>query len=128
MPIRRMDSGLRRGALYAVASGACFAVMGAFIKLASRELSNEMVVFFRNLFGLCLLAPWLLLRSGVAGLRTQRLPGHLLRAAFGLTSMYCFFYGIAHLPLAEAMLLTYSMPLFIPFIAWIWLGERPPAR
>ncbi len=24
------------------------------------------------------------------------------------------------------MLLTYSTPLYVPFIAWVWLGERPP--
>src|SRR5699024_9125036 len=42
--------------------------------------------------------------------------------------MYCFFYAIARLNLASAVLLNYSQPLFIPFIAWAWLSERPPAR
>lgn len=42
--------------------------------------------------------------------------------------MYCFFFALAHLPLGEAMLLNYSTPLFIPFIALWVLGERPPPR
>ncbi len=37
--------------------------------------------------------------------------------------MYCFFYAIAHLPLADAMLFTYSAPVFTPLIAWWWLKE-----
>ena len=37
--------------------------------------------------------------------------------------MYCFFYAIAHLPLADAMLFTYSAPVFTPLIAHIWLKE-----
>ena len=38
--------------------------------------------------------------------------------------MYCFFYAIAHMPLADAMLLKLSAPLFIPLVALFWLGER----
>ena len=42
--------------------------------------------------------------------------------------MYCFFFAIAHLHLAEAVLLNYSAPLFIAIIALIWLGERPSKK
>ena len=38
--------------------------------------------------------------------------------------MYCFFYAIAHLPLADAMLFTYSAPVFTPVLAW-WLLKEP---
>ena len=37
--------------------------------------------------------------------------------------MYCFFYAIAHMPLANAMLLKLSAPLFIPLVALLWLGR-----
>jgi drug/metabolite transporter (DMT)-like permease len=40
--------------------------------------------------------------------------------------MYCFFYAIAHLRLADAVLLNYSLPLFMPLIAQAWLGEAIP--
>jgi drug/metabolite transporter (DMT)-like permease len=107
-----------------VGAGLGFALMGAFIKTASQSLPNEMVVFLRNLFGLLILTLWL--RPRARDLHTRRLGGHVLRAAFGLTAMYCFFFALARLHLAEAMLLNYSTPLFIPLIAWAWLGERPP--
>jgi drug/metabolite transporter (DMT)-like permease len=42
--------------------------------------------------------------------------------------MYCFFYAIAHMRLADAVLLNYSLPLFMPFVAWLWLKEPIPGR
>lgn len=119
-----MPDDLRRGAVYAVAAAAAFAVMAACVKVASATVGNEVVVFFRSVGGLLILLPWLL-GTGADRVRTHRLGGHLWRAAFGLCAMYLFFYAIAHLNLAEAVLLTYSTPLFIPFIAWAWLHERP---
>jgi drug/metabolite transporter (DMT)-like permease len=42
--------------------------------------------------------------------------------------MYCFFYAIAHMRLADAVLLNYSLPLFVPLIERLWLGEVFPSR
>ncbi len=110
-----------------VASAALFAAMGAGVKLAARELPNAMVVFFRNGVGLAVLLP-LLLRKGLRGLHTRDVPGHIVRGLSGLASMYCFFYAIAHLRLADAVLLNQSVPLFIPLVGSLWLGERFPVR
>jgi drug/metabolite transporter (DMT)-like permease len=125
MPLRPPVQDLRRGALFMVASAALFAAMGAGIKLASRELPNAMVVFFRNAVGLVVLLPWLL-RDGVRGLHTRDLPGHVVRGLAGLAAMYCFFYAIANLRLADAVLLNQSVPLFLPFVGSLWLGEGLP--
>ncbi|MGH8530271.1 MAG: DMT family transporter [Nevskiales bacterium] len=110
----------------AVLAGALFATMGALVKLTTGRMPTEMAVFLRNLFGLAMLTPWML-RLGAPGLKTQRYGGHLVRAVFGLTAMYCFFYTFHHLPLAQAMLLNYSAPVFLPIIAYLWLKERPGA-
>ena len=104
-----------------------FAAMGLLVKLASAELPNALVVFFRNLFGLLALLPWLFWKAK-GGLRTAHAREHLVRGLAGLGSMYCFFYALARLPLAEAVLLNYSLPVFMPLIEWLWLGERLPAR
>ncbi len=112
---------LKRGAAFMIASGALFAGMGAIVKLLSESLPNEMVVFFRSAIGLVVLLPWLWHRAH--SLKTEYLRIHLTRGLAGLAAMYCYFYAIAHLHLAEATLLNYSTPLFIPFIAWMWLRE-----
>ena len=115
-----MQNDLRRGALFAISAAAAFSVTGACVKAASAHAPNEVVVFFRSSISLLALLPWIL-RKGVSSLYSQRIGGHLWRAAFGVSAMYAFFYAIGHMPL-----LTYSTPLFIPFIAWFWIGEKPP--
>ncbi len=115
----------RRAALLVIVAALLFAIMGAMVKVASRSLPNEMVVFFRNVLGWIVLLPWVL-RGGAPTLQTRHLHLHALRAVSGLTSMYCFFYAIAHLQLANAILLNYAAPLFIPFIAALWLREPFP--
>ena len=104
-----------------------FAAMGLTVKVASGELPNTLVVFFRNAFGLLALLPWLR-GLGARGLRTARPGEHVLRGLAGLGSMYCFFYAIARLPLAEAVLLNYTLPLYMPVIERVWLQEPMPAR
>ena len=120
-----LSDDLRRGAVFALCAAAAFSVTGVCVKAAAAHVPNEVVVFFRSAISLLALLPWMMQR-GLASLRSQRLGGHLWRSAFGVSAMYAFFYAIGHLRLAEAMLLTYSTPLFIPFIAWFWIGEKPP--
>jgi len=117
------DHRLYLGALYIVGAELMFASMGASIRFVSEDLNNPMVVFARNLVGLLALLPWLL-RDGSAGFVTRVPHLHLLRGLAGVGAMYCFFYAIAHLPLANAMLLKLSAPLFIPIVALLWLKER----
>src|SRR5262245_59578871 len=121
----RATDNMRLGALFAAMAALSFSVMAAGVKVAAREVPGELIVFFRCAVSLLVLLPWLL-RHGAAAIRTQRLAGHLWRALFGTCAMYLFFYALAHLHLAEAILLTYSTPLFIPFIAWAWIDEPPP--
>ena len=101
--------------------------MGVAVRYSSATLPNEVIVFLRNGFGLLFLLPWLF-RNGLKNIPTKRLPEQIFRAFSGLAAMYCFFYAIAHLKLAEAVLLNFSAPLFIPLIALIWLGESVPPR
>ncbi len=115
------------GGLCIIAGEYFFASMGVGIRFVAAELPNEIIVFFRNLLGLLILAPWLV-RGGIGSVATS-VPGlHLLRATAGVAAMYCFFYAIAHIPLAEAMLLKLTAPIFIPLVAWLWLREEVTAR
>jgi drug/metabolite transporter (DMT)-like permease len=116
---------LPRGAFLMVTSALLFAAMGEAVRMASAQLSNAMVVFFRNAFGLLALSPWLV-SLGPKGLRTRAWPEHLVRGLAGLASMYCYFYAIAQIGLSEAILLNYSLPLFMPLIARVWLREEVP--
>lgn len=117
-----------RGAVLVSSAALMFASMGGLIRLSSAHLPNEQVVFFRNLFGLLVLLPVVWQRGERIDLKTA-CPGlHLVRSLFGLAAMYCFFYALSVLPLANAVLLNFTAPLFIPFVALLWLGERVSPR
>ena len=122
-----MTTDLRRGALYMVASALLFASMAATVRVASRELPNAPIVFFRHFIMLAFLLPWLW-RQGREALRTEDFAGHLVRGLAGVSAVACYFYAIARLRLADAVLLNQSMPLFIPLVERAWLGERIPRR
>src|SRR4029453_10111151 len=115
------------GALQMVVAAMFFALMAALVQLASERLSSAQVVFARSLVGLLFIAP-LALRGGLAGLRTPRFAEHALRTGAGLSSMYCFFYAFHHLRLRDAVLLHYTLPLFLPLVEATWLREPMPRR
>jgi len=106
---------------FATLSAASFATMAACVRLASSDLPQSEVVFFRNFVALLFLLP-LLLRNRIS-LKTRHFHLHLLRAAAGLTAMYLYFYAINHLHLADALMLNYTSPVFIALFAVLWLKE-----
>lgn len=116
------------GALNIIAASIMFAFMGALIKQASGSLNSGMVVFFRNSVALVLMLPALFRGQSVGGFKTVELGLHMVRSLSGLAAMYFYFYTLTKLPLAEAVLLSYTSPLFIPFVAYIWLNEKVNKR
>ena len=110
-------------AIYIVCSGFMFALAGVCIKLATADVSTEEVVFFRNLFGFIVILPFIF-REGIKVLPTKIPLWHFSRALAGLSAMYCFFYSIEYIPLSSSMLLSYTTPLFAPFMAYFLLGEK----
>ena len=124
-PAAETPTDLRRAAAYMVGAAFLFALMSVIVKVLSHSLPNAMVVFLRSGLSFLVLLP-IILKRGVATLHTRHLREHALRGVAGMGGMYCFFYTIAKLGLAEAMLLNYSLPLFIPLVERVWLGQPTP--
>ncbi len=99
-----------------------FSGMHATIRHASADMHPFEIAFFRNMFGLLLLAP-LLFRYGIAPLRTARLKLHLLRGLFNITSMLCFFYALSIAPLTDVAAMTFASPIFATVLAVFVFGE-----
>ncbi len=119
----RPPDNLPLGALLMVAASFFFGLMATFVQMAEERLPGAIVVFARNATALILIAP-LALRHGLRGLRSERIGEHLGRTAAGLSSMYCFFYAIHRLRLADAVLLQYTVPLFLPLVEAVWLKMK----
>lgn len=105
-----------------VVAGFLFGCMGVFVKLGAEFFSSAELVFYRSLFGLVFL---------FAIVRTQRLPlatpywrKHLWRGLSGFVALMLFFYAIGALPLATAVTLNYTSPLFLAFLSVLVLRER----
>ena len=117
----RRISPTARGCLLMVLGTLVFAAMHAAIRHATQHLSGVEVAFFRNLFGLFVIAP-LLMRYGPALFHTQKLGLHLLRAVINAVSMVAFF-GLSMTPIARATALAFTAPLFTALFSAIFLGE-----
>lgn len=114
------------GAWWMVLAAASFGAMGVFVKLAAVTLGTVELVFWRTAFAVLVL-------GGVALLRRQRfatplLGQHLKRGLLGYVSLLCYFYAISHLPLATAVTLNYTSPMFLALLSVLLLGERLPRR
>ncbi len=116
-----------RGIVFMIGSGASFASMIVIVRYLSTEMHTIELAFFRNLFGLAFMVPWIL-RVGVRGLRTKRFGTHLFRSLVGLAAMLCFFTAIGLLPVAEVTALTFTAPLFASAGAALILKERVRLR
>jgi len=115
------------GAVIALFSFACLAVMSAFAKVAGSFAPTIVIVFFQNLICLIFIAP-VALRHGFAPLKTKRIPMHLFRAATGSVAWFALFLAISMMPLSNAVLLTYSAPLWMPLIAWFVSRKKIAGR
>lgn len=104
-----------------------FGIMAVCIRLASAQLHAFEIAFFRNFFGFLVLVP-ILVRHGPSLLRTNKLGFYVVRCLIGMVSMLAGFWAIVNLPLAQAIALSYSTPLFVTIGAVIVLGEIVRAR
>jgi drug/metabolite transporter (DMT)-like permease len=111
-----------RAVLLMTASACLFGLMAVVVRIASRDVHPFEIAFFRSLFGALVALP-LLWRGGARVLRTDRFGFYLVRCAIGTLSMLSGFWAIAHLPLAQAIALSYSSPLFVTIGAVLFLGE-----
>lgn len=103
-------------------SALMFGSMAVMIRLASEQLHAFEIAFFRNLFGFMFALP-LLFRHGPSLLQTRKLRLYFLRCLIGIASMLCGFWAIVHLPLAEAVSISYATPIFVTLGAALVLGE-----
>ena len=120
--LRRQPAPTTRAALWMLLSGLCAVMMNVLIRLAAERMHPFEVTFFRCLFGLAVMLPFII-RAGPALFRNSRAIFFTLRAAVGLLSMLTWFYGITLVPLATATAVNFTAPLFATIGAALVLHE-----
>ena len=108
--------------LWMLIAGLLFSCMGVLVKLGSVYFSSTELVFYRSIIGFLII-------SVIIGIK--RLPistlhwkNHCWRGLSGLCSLLMFFYCITKLPLATAVTLSYTSPLFLTLFTTIMLKEH----
>lgn len=108
--------------LWMLISGFLFGCMGVLVKLSASSFSSIELVFYRSLIGFLAI-------SLIVGLR--RLPvstvnwkNHCWRGLSGLGSVLMLFYCITQLPLATAVTLNYTSPLFLALLTTIIMKDH----
>lgn len=116
--------GIARARLVATGLMVFVAFLTAVDTIVVRHVAAEIhpfeIAFFRSLFGLLFVAPWMLRRRFFQSRFAGR---HLVRAALKLFSITAFFIAIAHAPLADVTAIGFTQPLFVTLGAWLILGE-----
>lgn len=111
-----------RGAFWILAASILFSTMSAAVKTVGARLDIFQIAFFRCLIGLLVILPFMV-RAGPHVFKTRRPVLHVVRSLTGLVAMFCGFYAITHLPLADATAITFAKPLFMIVLAVLFLGE-----
>ena len=111
-----------------VIGGLCFSIQDAGIKWLSAEVAVLQVLFLRSLFGLVFLGASTRLTGEKISLLVDRPWLLLLRSAVNILGWVLFFFSLKYLPLATAVALFFSFPLFLAIISVPLLGENVGLR
>lgn len=110
--------------LAAALAAAAFVSMDATVKALSPRYGAVQLTFFRFASGLLFAALiWSWVRSPLPQGALWRM--HLLRCALLLVTLVAYFYALTVLPLAQAVVIGYTAPIFISLLAMWVLHERP---
>jgi len=111
-----------------VIGGLCFAIQDAGIKWLSAEIAVLQILFLRSLFGLVLLGASTSFSGETISLKVTRPWLMAARSGINILSWVLFFTSLKYLPLATAVALFFSFPLFLAIISVPLLGEKVGIR
>ena len=105
-----------------------FSLMDASVKWLGANYPTAQIMFFRCSVALAPVLVIILLRGGSSILRTQQKKLHLLRSVLGIGAMGFAFYAFSLMPLAEAISILHTAPLFMTALSVILLRETVGIR
>ena len=99
------------GSLWMLVAGLLFGLMSVFVKLGAPYYTYIELVFYRSFLGMLLV--YVIMRQQHVSFATRHWLTHLWRGISGGLALALFFYCISVLPLATAVTLNYTAPLFL---------------
>lgn len=105
-----------------------FSLMDANVKWLGADYPTTQIMFFRCAVALVPIVVIVYLRGGPVVLRTAHKPLHLLRSLLGVGAMGFAFYAFSRMPLAEAVSIMHTAPLFMTVLSVLILREKVGLR
>jgi S-adenosylmethionine uptake transporter len=107
-----------------VLAGALFAVINTLVQHAVmiEDAPPTGVAFLQYAIALCFVLPWVII-SGKAAFRTAILGLHLLRVALAAGGVQLWVFGLAYVPIWQAIALIMLSPFFVTLGAGLFLRE-----
>ncbi len=112
------------GILFMLGATVMFALSSALSKWQVASYSFVEVLFFRAVASLIICALLILPRTGLIVLRTSRLRDHFGRSVTQATAQSLIIIAFGLMPLAGAVAINFSSPLFATLFAALWLKEK----
>ena len=108
--------------LFMVLSGIFATTMHCLIRFATEDSHPFEVAFFRTIFVLLIFLP-IVIKNGIASLKSNNVKMQSYRAVVGSIAMLCMFYGLSITELAKATALMFTVPIFATILAIFFLKE-----
>ena len=108
--------------LFMVLSGIFATTMHCLIRFATEDSHPFEVAFFRTIFVLLIFLP-VVIKNGIASLKSNNVKMQSYRAVVGSIAMLCMFYGLSITELAKATALMFTVPIFATILAIFFLKE-----
>lgn len=105
-----------------------FSIQDALIKALSNGYAVTEVVFVRAVVAFPLLLAFVSVDSGIASIRSQQFGPLVLRGVLLLIAYTTFYMAFPALPLATAIALFFTVPLFVTLLAAVFLREQIGAK
>lgn len=115
------------GIMWMVATGLCFVMVTALVKVLGGRVPAAESAFLRYLLGLVFLIPvWRQLAATRLSARQWGL--FTLRGAVHTVGVTLWFFAMTRIPLAEVTAMNYLVPVYVTILAVFVLGERLALR
>lgn len=108
--------------VWMLAASLLFACMGVCVKLGASRFAAAELVFYRGFISLLLMYGYMRLRGLPAATPHWRM--HVTRGISGFVALVMYFLAISLIPLATAVTLNYTSPLFLAVLLAFWQRER----
>lgn len=119
------DTGSVIGSLWMVVGAIGFSIMGLLVKMTGTrfEMHEYELVFWRVVFAATVLSLQAALTKKQFSTRYPQ--AHFWRSLAGTISLFMFFFGLVHLPLATAITFSHTSAIFLAIFSVILLKQFP---